>query len=358
MINSKLDNFLKETLFYQDLPGLAVGISIGESSISPYKGLNYKNAVGYKDYITKEKLKSGHIFHMASVTKLFVGTAIMQLIETDKINLETKAIEVLPWLDIEDPRHVDIRVKHLLSHTAGLGDVLDYGWDKPEIDAGALRRYLESEEVTKTRMLWAPGTGRFQYSNIGYEMLGTIISEVSGMSFEEYVMKNIFLPLGMNNSELLTFERGNGSLELEDLSEAGMAMPHIKDQEKHIIRGPFYPYNRAHGPSSTLTTNIGDIEIWAKTHLNKAFLTAESYEKIWHREVEVPNNGEYIGLSWFIREQNGCTLYGHEGNDDGFRASFWICPALDLHIVVAANISKAPVKKISKSVFDLLTKDL
>ncbi|MBK5246686.1 MAG: hypothetical protein JJE49_05365, partial [Peptostreptococcaceae bacterium] len=51
-------------------------------------------------------------------------------------------------------------------------------------------------------------------------------------------------------------------------------------------------------------------------------------------------------------------LYGHEGNDDGFRASFWICPALDMHIVVAANITKAPVKKINKSIFDILTKNI
>jgi len=358
MINSKLDKLLEETLFYLDLPGLAVGISIGETSKNNYKGLNYKSAVGYKDYLTKEKLKPEHIFHMASVTKLFVGTAIMQLIETGKISLETKAIEVLPWLIIEDPRHLEIRVKDLLCHTAGLGDVQDYGWDKPEFDAGALRRYIESEEVSKTRMLWAPGTGKFQYSNTGYEMLGAIISQVSGMSFEEYVVKNIFAPLGMNDSGLLTFERGNGSLKLEDLAKAGMAMPHKKDQNKHIIHESFYPYNRAHGPSSTLTTNIGDMEIWAKAHLNKTFLNTESYEKIWRREAAVPNNGEYIGLSWFIREQNGYTLYGHEGNDNGFRTTFWICPALDMHIVVAANITKAPVKKINKSVFDLLTKNL
>ncbi len=356
MINSKLDKFLEETLFYQDLPGLAIGISIGEKSKNAYKGLNYRNAVGYKDYITKEKLKPEHIFHMASLTKLFVGTAIMQLIEGGKVTLETKVSQVLPWVNIEDPRHVEIRVKDLLTHTAGLGDVMDYGWDKPELDVGALRRYIESDEVRQTRMLWAPGTGKFQYSNTGYEMLGAIISQVSGVSFEEYVAENIFAPLEMNNSGLLTFERGNGSLKLEDLSKAGMAMPHTKDKEKHIIYEPYYPYNRAHGPSSTLTTNIGDMEIWAKAHLNKTFLSAESYEKIWHRQAEVSNNGEYIGLSWFIREQNGYTLYGHEGNDDGFRASFWICPALDLHIVVAANMSKAPVKKINKSVFDLLTK--
>jgi CubicO group peptidase (beta-lactamase class C family) len=356
MINSTLDKYFEEILFYQDLPGIAAGITIGENSESIYKGLDYKNAFGYKDYITKEKLNPKHVFHMASVTKLFVGTAIMKLVEEGKINLDTKVMEVLPWFFMADPRHVDIRVRDLLSHTAGIGDVQDYGWNKPEFDTGALRRYIESEEVRGGWMLWPPGTGKFQYSNIGYEILGAIISEVSGVSFEEYVTKNIFETLVMNDSGLLTFERANGSLKLEDLSKAGMAMPHIKDKGNHIIYEPFYPYNREHGPSSTLTSNVYDIAKWARIHLDKAFLSAESYEKIWTKEALIPNNGEHVGLSWFIREQNGYTLYGHEGNDDGFRASFWICPELDMHIIIASNITKAPVKKINKSVFDLLTK--
>lgn len=357
MISKKLDKFMEETLFYQDLPGLAIGISIGEDSENPYKGLNYKNAVGYKDFLTKEPLEPEHVFHMASVTKLFVGTALMQLVSLGKLALMTKAVEVIPWLKMEDDRFRDMTVVDLMTHTAGLTDVMDYGWDKPEKDPGALQRYIESGEVVKSRLLWAPGQGAFKYSNIGYEILGAIIAQVSGVSFEEYIQQNIFQPLEMNYSELLTFERAQGSLKLEDLSAAGLAMPHTKDAGNHIIHEPQYPYNRAHGPSSTLTTNIFDMEKWARGHLDKKILSEKSYESVWSPQAVVPNNGEHIGLSWFIREQNGYTLYGHEGNDDGFRASFWICPELDLHIVVASNISKAPVKKINKSVFDILTQE-
>ena len=68
----------------------------------------------------------------------------------------------------------------------------------------------------------------------------------------------------------------------------------------------------------------------------------------------VPNNGEYIGLGWFIREQCGYRLYGHEGTDDGFRASFWICPDLDAQICVMSNLSEAPVKRINRQIFDML----
>ena len=76
------------------------------------------------------------------------------------------------------------------------------------------------------------------------------------------------------------------------------------------------------------------------------------YEPVWKPQAEVPNNGEKMGIGWFIRKQLGHTLYGHEGSDDGFRASFWICPELDTVTVVLSNLSDAPVKKINKKLFE------
>ena len=71
MMKEKLDDFLKKALVNYDLPGLAVGIRVGEAGGND--GLVYRNAEGYKDYISKEPLLPEHIFHMASVTKLFCG---------------------------------------------------------------------------------------------------------------------------------------------------------------------------------------------------------------------------------------------------------------------------------------------
>ncbi len=63
-----------------------------------------------------------------------------------------------------------------------------------------------------------------------------------------------------------------------------------------------------------------------------------------------------MGIGWFMREQNkGPQVYrlcGHEGTDDGFRASFWMCPDLDIVTVVLSNLSGAPVKRINKKLFD------
>lgn len=359
ILKEKLDEFMSKALVNYDLPGLAVGIRIGDcckpgtdNGNDGNDGFVYRSAVGYQDLIDQKPLLPEHIFHMASVTKLFVGTSILQLWERGLLSLDGRLTDYLPWFRMKDERYREIIIRQLLSHTAGLPDVKDYLWDKPEIDEGALERYVRSSEVKDAYLLWAPAEGRFSYSNIGYEILGVVIAAVSGMSFEDYVRKNIFEPLGMKDSTLLSFERG---IYGESGQDENLCAPHEKDEEKRIIRSAHFPYNRAHGPSSTLTSNVIDLEKWGQAHLKERVLKKETYELAWKEQALVPNNGEFICLSWFRREQNGYVLYGHEGTDDGFRASFWLCPELQLSITVCANISGAPVKKINKQIFNLLT---
>ncbi len=361
ILKEKLDDFMNKALVNYDLPGLAVGIRIGDkckpdidNGNNCIDGFVYRSAVGYQDLIDKKPLLQEHIFHMASVTKLFVGTSILQLWERGLLSLDDCLTDYLPWFRMKDERYREITIRQMLSHTAGLPDVKDYLWDKPEIDEGALERYVRSAEVKEASLLWAPAEGMFSYSNIGYEILGVVIATVSGMSFEDYVRNNIFEPLGMEDSTLLSFERG---IYEENGQDENLCTPHEKDAEKRIVRSPHFPYNRAHGPSSTLTSNILDLEKWGQAHLKQQLLKTGTYDLAWKEQALVPNNGEFICLSWFKREQNGFVLYGHEGTDDGFRASFWLCPALQLSIAVCSNISAAPVKKINKQIFDLLTEN-
>lgn len=335
-MKNKLDKYIEEALYYFDLPGLVI--------VAEFGGEVYENAAGYRDFLAKEPLAATDIFHMASVSKLFTGTAILQLEEKGLLSVDDKLTKHLPWIKVDDDRLEEITIKHMLTHTSGLADVEDYHWDMPETDQGALKRYCCSDEVSKSKMLWSPNENKFRYSNIAYEILGCLVAEKSDMTFEEYIKENIFIPLGMYDSEFLTFERNSEN----------MAKPHKKDENKHIIKEEHYPYNRAHGPSSTLTTNGADIGKWAKANLDKQLLSTETYEKAWTEYATVPNNGEKMGLSWFMRRQGGYDLYGHEGTDNGFRSSFWICPELNGYIAVMANITGAPVKKINKQVFKLI----
>ena len=155
----------------------------------------------------------------------------------------------------------------------------------------------------------------------------------------------------MDNTTVLTVERTGGSLEFEDIDKLGMAMPYERDENRNFILAKYYPYSRQHAPSSTLTTNVGDMLKWGRFNLDRKAFSNETYETMWKEYAVVPNNGEKMGLGWFMREQEGCHLMGHEGTDIGFRASFWICPEHDLTITVLSNVSAAPVKRISKTLF-------
>lgn len=360
-----LEESLNKAIDYFDVSGAAVGVSIANNSPLPYAGLDTEYALGYSDYDNKIPLRKNEVFHFASVSKLFVSTAIMQLTSKGLLNIDDKITELISDLDMDDSRFKDITVRQMLSHTAGIPDVSDYHWDAPKYDENALRDYVHSNEVSKGHLLFNPGEGGFVYSNMAYEMLGFLISKLSGQTFEQYIADNIFIPLSMRDSTFLTF--------LRDAEKSRLASPHSKDKQNHIHKLNIYPYNREHAPSSTLTSTIMDIKKWGQAHIEAwSFIEAQTndkenavdeslplfadipYEQIWTPLADVTGGNEKIGLGWFIRKQKGYTLYGHEGSDDGFRSSFWICPELKTQIIVLSNLDKAPVKKINKKLFELL----
>ncbi|MGI6737084.1 MAG: serine hydrolase domain-containing protein [Anaerovoracaceae bacterium] len=329
-----LQHYLEEALYYYDLPGLQAALEMD--------GYYWSGAAGFRSVETREALRTDHVFHMASVAKLFTSTAVLLLAEDGRLSPEDRLVDLLPWIGIDDPRRGEIRLQNLLTHTAGIGDVDDYHWQQPRFDEEALREYCRSPEVAASHLKWSPGENKFSYSNIAYEILGCLVAEVSGMPFETFIEQRILRPLGMERTSFLTFRRPASEL----------ACPHFKDRSKHMQLLPYYPYNREHGPSSTLTSTVSDMRIWAQAHLRHRLLPARAYEKIWHAHTTVPNNGEGMGLGWFLREQNGYRLMGHEGSDDGFRSSFWLCPQRHGFIAVMANLSGAPVKRINRQLFD------
>lgn len=397
VLTNNCNSFLDETMNLNDLPGLAIGVSIG--------GTEFIGIRGYQDHAARTPLTEDDIFHCASVSKLFTSTAIMKLVEAGVLDLNARLCDILPDLCIADRRYEEIRLWNMLTHTSGLGDVEDYHWYDFETDEDSLRRYVyESEEVLAQPMLWEPQETRFRYSNIAYEILGQIVSEYSvhmpnclaghtsgasgqapsavgrtpsegsRLSYEDFVACYLLEPAGMTSSTMKTFERPGAP---DFASNKHMAKPHEKKPDRSIGPVQYYPYTRQHAPSSTLTSNVSDLLRWGRAHLASAhgdtstsgayapLLRPKTYRKIWRPYAIVPNNGEQMGLGWFMREQTVTSddgtsrtyqLCGHEGTDDGFRASFWICPELDMVTVVLSNLSGAPVKRINKKLFDRITR--
>jgi CubicO group peptidase (beta-lactamase class C family) len=277
-------------------------------------------------------ITSKSLFHMASVTKPFAAAAIMQLVERSKISLDARVTEYLPYFRMKDERFAAITVRQMLGHTSGMPDVEDegYHWDKPEYDDGALERYVRS--LSNLSLISAPGE-KFQYSNIAFEVLGDVIAKVSGESFESYVQRNILKPLGMKHSTLLKSEANQKLL----------TTPHVQG-ELGVTVSKVFPYNRAHAPSSTLYSNIDDMNRWAMTNLNrgelngKRILKASSCDLLWKPQANV-ETGRKAGLGWFLSQRNGHRLLTHLGADVGFNSLIVLVPDNSISIVAMSNFS-------------------
>src|SRR5262245_48347803 len=259
----QLQPLLEQFVQWQEIPGLAIGVV--ESN-----RLVYAHALGVKHLgRPSEPLTTRSLFHMASITKPFVGTAIMQLVERGSVNLDAPVVKYLPYFRLADERYDQITVHQMVTHTSGMPDVDDYEWDKPQYDDGALERYVRS--LTDQKLVFSPGE-RFQYSNMAYEVLGDVVAKVSGMSFEDYVQKNILEPLAMNDSTLL----------VKETDPTLMTWGHELDANGKPFASAVYPYNRPHTPSSDLHSNVRDMSRWAIANLDngQGILSPSTHEQM------------------------------------------------------------------------------
>lgn len=323
----QLDSIYQLLVDSYALAGLAVGIVKDGQMI-------YGRGFGVRDISGNEPVTTSTLFHMASISKPFVATAIMQLVEEGKVDLDGSIVSYLPYFKLADPRYKELTIKQFLTHTSGMPDVEDYLWHKPEYDDEALERFVRG--VSGETLLYDPGTAH-EYSNMAFEVLGDLIAKVSGKSFEEYMAEHILSPLAMRNS---TF------LKTEVKSELATT-PHLC--EPQAVVSEIYPYNRRHAPSSTLHSSVDDMCNWAIANLNRgtlngqSILPSSSYDALWHPYCEGEEENERVGLSWFLQEHQGQHAIFHGGEDVGYETSLALYPDLSAAIVVMANAVPAPV---------------
>lgn len=304
------------------LPALAVGIIKDDKII-------YAKGFGVRSLSSQEAVTTKSIFHMASVSKPFTATAIMQLVEQRKIDLDKPLVSYLPYFTMLDKRYKDITIRQMLNHTSGLADVEDYEWDKPQFDVEAAERY--SREFNNDSLDFAPGTD-YSYSNTAFNILSDVIAKVSGLTFEDYLKTHIFEPVGMTNS---TFYQ-------PDVPKSLATQPHIFDQSFKVKVSPTYPYNRIHAPSSTLQSNIEDMLKWAQLYLNKGTIMGKqvfsesTYEQLIKAQVSIGGK-DSICISWFSRSLGTYKKYEHNGGDLGYKTHFAFLPEKSMAVVVMTN---------------------
>lgn len=156
----------------------------------------YSGAFGYANVENNDTLSTQTSFQLASITKTFTSTAVLQLIQSGQLSLDDSIQQFFP----EFPYH-GITVKLLLSHRSGLPDYIY--WDQQFIGEGV--QYLTNQSMLDLLITKHPAAKTrpdklFMYCNTNYALLALIIEKVSGMPYSQYMQDNIFTPAGLNNT--------------------------------------------------------------------------------------------------------------------------------------------------------------
>ncbi|MBT8488347.1 MAG: beta-lactamase family protein, partial [Gemmatimonadetes bacterium] len=218
------------------LPGAAVGVVAGDDLV-------WARGFGHADIESDRAMEADTRFRMASHSKLFTATAIMQLREEGKLRLDDPVVEYLPWFEHEKASLDDppITIEHLLTHSSGLPREAGSHWTDFEFptadEVRALMPYRQAPFSPEVR---------WKYSNLAYTIAGMVVEEVSGMSWADYLQANIFDPLGMTASSV-------------DVPDPQLATPYgsrMPDGSRMI-----YPFVDARGMAAAtgLTSTVEDM---------------------------------------------------------------------------------------------------
>lgn len=349
---SRIDNYLVEQMATKGIPGLNVAV------VQDGKVL-YSGAHGVREVGKDELLTPDHVFHLASVSKTFTAAVIVQLVEQGRLNLDDPVTKYLPYFKLADERLPRVTIRRAMNHTAGLPNWKDLDWAHAQYDEGAAERYLRS--LAGERLLWDPDT-HYRYTDTDADLLGEVVTKVSGMPFEEYVRKNIFEPLGMAHSSFI----------YPEIDEVLRTTGHVGNPAQPWA---IYPYNRPHAPSSTLNSSVVDMSRWLIANLNHGeidghrILKPESCELLWTPSTKLDIQSEFNdyqrehfryyapithGLFWYLGELDGHRVVFHAGGDTGFRSFEILLPDDQIGVVVASNWYETDTPKIAADLIRLV----
>lgn len=332
---TKLDLYF-DSLFKKDEPGGAVLIAKDGKII-------YSNGFGLADIKTKEAITPHTLFNVGSISKTFVAYGILKLAKENKLSLEDELFKFFPdFKDTSIPHKV--KLKHMLTHTSGLPNLRKTVEDSAfYITAKDLENW---EPVYKADSLeFEPGS-RFNYSNISFNGLALIIEKVTGMKWQEYIMKNIIGPSGMKTSVI---QDG-------PFPESGVSHAYLYDGktyfEKDYGEEPTFPASGNGGVWSSVE-ELWKYEQAIQQHVFLDNAWIKKSRTVFEHQNWSDTVSSELGLSWFMTKFEGNKLVGHTGSQGGFRADYVWSPDKNVFYVILCNTPR-DLFEIRKSVFKIL----
>lgn len=298
-----------------DAPGIMIGVAREGRPL-------YTRAFGMADIQHKSAMTMDHTINAGSVSKHFTAFAVALLVQQGKIALDADARTYLP--DFPQFSRV-ITVRHLLHHTSGLRD----HYPLFEVAGQSIRNENSRQQTwnlvrRQMTLNFEPGT-EYQYSNTNYVALAELVARVSGKTFREFMLDNVFAPLQMQNSSIY--------------DDASQEIPRIAESYSRNEDGSWrrFPRRGNYVGSTGLHTTAEDLLKWTRSWTQ----TTAGAKPVLERFLQMGSldDGRPINYGFGLtKEYFKCgTALVHDGADAGNRALLSYFPEADLTIAILAN---------------------
>lgn len=308
----------------------------GASVIVIRKGkVLFKKSYGLADPEKKAKSNNQTNYRLASCTKQFTAMAIMILVERKKLSYDSRLTDFFP----DFPAYgKDVTVRHLLNHTSGViayEDVMPDSTTIPLTDNDVLRMMTQQDHT------YFPSGTQYRYSNSGYVLLGLIVEKASGMSFADFLQKNIFKPLHMDHTVLYRRDDHSDRRRAYGYSQQGDAFVNTDESLTSSTLGDGRVYS-----------SVDDLYKWDQALYSTRLVSAQTLEQAFTPSAKVDETSGY-GFGWFIDNKRSPRVIWHSGNTSGFTSRIHRVPEQKFSIIVLTNRSNAPLEDLVNKIHAL-----
>jgi CubicO group peptidase (beta-lactamase class C family) len=341
------DDYVARAVKDWGAPGLAIAVVSGDS-VAFNKGYGVRT-LGGSDPVDEHTL-----FANASTTKAFASFAVMQLVESGKLGLDSRVADRLPALQLQQSwPSQELTVRDLLTHRTGLPEA-EYLWYYSPNDFDEIARKLRLVKPSHSFRT------HFEYQNETYAAAGYIAAQASGMDWEEMFRTRIFEPLGMSESYTSTDAAAR---------QPNIASPHYRIDDTVRVIERYHTDNI--GPAGAMYSSVSDMSKWMRFLLDSArlgdkrLLGTASFAELWRPQMLESLEDFYptsrlthphftaYGLGWFLEDYRGEKVVFHTGSIDGFTAIVGLIPERKLGVVIFVNLDHAEIRHaLMYTVFD------
>jgi CubicO group peptidase (beta-lactamase class C family) len=339
------------------LAGLAVGIVHHGELVYTYNS-------GFADIKHDTPVTSDTVFRIMSISKTFTAVALMQLWEQGKFQLDDPVNQHLKAIRVEHPdlNAPPITIRHLLTHTSGIGELrkVEPRWLlRPELIVMEDLSVRDFDQVQPLHTYYAgklsaeiyPGV-KWCYCNHAFGVLGQLVADLSGQSFEQYVIEHIFQPLGMTQSDLFWSDLVRDRLATGYLFEKnGFRTVEDKIGYQHVVTAG----------ASNIYSSVNDMLHYVAALMNGGanqtgrILQPETLAMMFEPHFQLDPRLPGQGLAFFLRDLGGHRTVGHGGGWPGFISRMLVAPDDGLALLVFTNTSNGAPGQIATDLMRRLT---